>query len=204
MSISASLKNSGKTDNHPKSEADKAEIRRLVLAEIPDARVFEAFAGTGKMHGKVWSKADHYVGCDLRLIHDDRLAFVADNRRVLRAIDLNAFNVFDLDAYGSPWEQALIVAARRNVAKGELVGMCITEGSGLFILQGGIPRAMAQIAGIKGKLGGGHREQDTLKERAIQGLARRMRCEIVKRWEARGHTGAKMLYAGLVLRGKGE
>lgn len=204
MGLSSSLKNLAKTDNHPRSEKDKAEIRRLVIQEIGEARVFEAFAGAGRMFGKVYKDhAAKYVGCDLRLIHDDRLAFVADNRRVLRSIDLSAFNVFDLDAYGSPWEQALIIAARRNVAKGERIGVIITEGSGLFILQGGIPTAMRAIAGIKGKIGGGHKEQDQLKERALQGMARAMKCAIIRRWEARGHTGAKMLYSGVILEGKG-
>jgi hypothetical protein len=62
----------------------------------------------------VWREAAGYVGCDLKWFADERCCYVADNRRVLRCADLSSFTCFDLDAYGSPWEQALIVAARRE------------------------------------------------------------------------------------------
>jgi len=65
------------------------------------AKVFDAFAGEGQMYSSVWNGADRYVGCDLKYRPDGRLMFAADNRRVLRAIDLAEFNIFDLDAYGS-------------------------------------------------------------------------------------------------------
>ena len=104
--------NIGKSDNTAEAEWAKITIRRNVLAEVgaEHASVFDAFAGEGRMHAAVWCEAARYVGCDTRFFTDDRPAFVADNRRVLRAIDLAAFNVFDLDSYGSPWEQAYIIA----------------------------------------------------------------------------------------------
>jgi hypothetical protein len=46
--------------------------------------------------------------------------FCADNTRVLRAIDLSRFSIFDFDAYGSPWVQAVILADRRRVARGAI------------------------------------------------------------------------------------
>jgi hypothetical protein len=103
-----------KVDNHPRAAGDKARLRELVLAAV-GAPVFDAFAGSGEMFRRVWYKAPAYVGCDLRWFPDDpRPAFVADNRRVLRCLDLARLGVFDLDAYGSPCEQA-IIAARRSV-----------------------------------------------------------------------------------------
>ena len=54
------------------------------------------------MHIAVWNRASHYVGCDLEFYRDERTAFVANNIRVLRTIDLSEFNIFDLDAYGVP------------------------------------------------------------------------------------------------------
>src|SRR5262252_2796473 len=99
---------STKTNTAPIARAAKIEIRRNLLAAIKPARVFDAFAGAGELHDAVWCEAAEYVGCDEKWFRDHRLMYVADNRRVLRAVDLTAFNIFDLDAYGSPWEQALI------------------------------------------------------------------------------------------------
>ena len=76
-----------KVDNNPAAEAAKVAIREHVLSVVQPAGVFDAFAGSGVMHRNVWHKASHYCGCDQRHFRDGRLAFVADNRRVLRAID---------------------------------------------------------------------------------------------------------------------
>jgi hypothetical protein len=84
----------------------KAEIRQHVLDAIGagEASVFDAYGGAGELYRAVWHKAARYVGCDMTWFRDKRTMFVADNRRVMRAIDLGQFNVFDLDAFGSPYE----------------------------------------------------------------------------------------------------
>jgi hypothetical protein len=156
------------------------------------------------MHRDVWRRADAYVGCDRKWYPDSRLAYVADNRRLLRCLDLSAFNLFDLDAYGSPWEQAMIVAARRPVAPGEMVGMAITDGSGLKLKLGGVPTALAELAGIRGAVRGLNRLQDDLIDRLVDGLGRRMRCCVRNRWQAEGKTGAQVQYLALVLQGLGQ
>jgi hypothetical protein len=55
----------------------------------------------------------------------------ADNRRVMRTVDLALFSIFDLGSFGLPWVQAIIIADRRRVAAGELLGLVLTEGAGL-------------------------------------------------------------------------
>lgn len=125
-----------KTNNHRKSRSDKIELRRRVLEVMPEARVLDAFAGSGSMYRNVWCAAASYVACDQRWYPDERLAYVVDNRILLRNIDLQPFNVFDLDAYGSPWEQVAIVCARRKVAPGELIAMVLTDGSRLNLKMG--------------------------------------------------------------------
>lgn len=190
-----------KQNNHRKSRGAKAVLRREVMSEIGQVRVFDAFAGAGRMHRDVWRNAAQYVGCDLRWYRDERMAYAADNRRVLRAIDLSAFNVFDLDAYGSPWEQVLIIAARRQVEPGERIGLCLTDGSGLKLKMGQLPTALTEIAQMTGHPAGVAQLHGEIIERAIAGLARRMQCEVVARWEAQGKTAAAVRYVGLVLRG---
>lgn len=133
--------------------------------------------------------------------NDPRLAYVADNARVQRCIDLSQFGISDLDAYGSPWLQAAIIAARRLVKPGELIGFCITEGSGLKLKMGEAPKALAILANLRTKSVGLASSHDEVADRAIGGLCRRMKCRLTRAWRARGKTGAKVLYFGLVLEG---
>ena len=182
----------------------KVEIRRRVLEQLaPGAHVFDAFAGPGLMYQHVWSRAASYVGCDEAWHQDDRCCYVADNRRVLRAIDLAPFTIVDLDAFGSPWEQALILAARRPpLAAGEHFGLVLTEGTSLYTRFSQVPFAMRQAAGVLPTvdLGVGHLH-DELITRGLVGIARRMRGHIIKHWRAASTTGAQVRYVGLVIEG---
>jgi hypothetical protein len=193
---------SKKVDNHAAAMPAKIKIRENVRDALGEVRVFDAFAGTGKLHDAVWSKAALYVGCDLRWIDDARLAFVADNRRVLRAIDLRPFNVFDCDAYGSPWECLCIVAARRPVASGERLGVIITDGAGIAYRANSLPTAVKALTGLSAGLVGVSRLHDDIIDRAVAGLAKRMRCDVEKRWQAERNDGSAPRYIGLVLKGQ--
>lgn len=204
MGMAAKLRNLPKRNNAPRAGAAKTQIRRNVLAAIGEpAAVFDAFAGQGEMYSAVWKDAGSYTGCDQKPQRDGRLMFCADNRRVLRAIDLGGFNIFDLDSYGSPWVQAIIIADRRRVAAGELVGLVLTEGAGFAYKSNIVPEAIAILTGLRTGIVGLSKKQDAVIDKAIAGLARRMGCSIVKRWQAEGRTGAAMRYIALVLKGKG-
>lgn len=175
----------------------------MLAAVGAKAAVFDAFAGSGRMFSEVWKDAGHYTGCDLKPQTDSRLMFCADNRRVMRAIDLSQFGIVDLDSYGSPWEQAIIVADRRRVAPGELFGLILTEGSGFSYKMNFVPAAISILTGLSTKHVGLGKKQNAVIDKAIAGLVRRMNCTIEKRWQAEGRTGAAMRYIGLVLKGKG-
>lgn len=191
-----------KVENAKHGWKAKTQIRRNVLELLgpQQTRVFDAFAGPGLMWEHVWKDAALYVGCDERWYREDtRCCYVADNRRVLRSADLSVFNCFDLDAYGSPWEQALIIAARRRVKPGERLGLVVTEGTSLKRF-GGLPHAMRQAAGLSraGEMGAG-RMHDEVIARALGGIVRRMKCRIVTQWRAVGVTGASPRYIGVVI-----
>lgn len=190
-----------KTDSAPAARAAKVSIRANVLDLVGSAKahVFDAFAGAGEMHDAVWAGAASYVGCDLQFYRDDRLAFVADNLRVLRSIDLAPFTIFDFDAYGSPWEQCMILAARRPLLPGERLGLVLTEGSGLDMRLRGLPTVMAHLAGMHPHATGVARSSDEIINRCIAGLTRRMHATVERRWQAVGKSGAGMRYIGLVL-----
>jgi hypothetical protein len=193
-----------KTDNNPQAFKAKIAIRRNVLATIgADTAVFDAFAGAGKMFSEVWKDAKAYTGCDMKPQADSRLMFCADNRRVMRAIDLTKFGIIDLDSYGSPWEQAIIIADRRRVAPGELFGLILTEGAGFSYKMNFVPAAISILTGLRASHVGLGKKQNAVIDKAIAGLVQRMNCTIEKRWQAEGKTGAAMRYIGMVLKGRG-
>lgn len=193
------------TNNRPSSFPAKVEIRTNVLEAVgpATASVFDAFAGDGEMHRAVWHRAANYCGCDTTWYRDTRLMFVADNRRVMRSIDLQAFNVFDFDAWGSPWEQVIVLCARRSLAPGERFGLVMTEGVGLKVKMGGLPLAFANLAGVNPRLRGGSSRKvyASLVDRAINEMMRRLHGRLARRWEALGKTATNMRYMGLVVEG---
>ena len=197
------IHNQDKTDNTSRAEQAKVTIRRHVLQALDgDTHVFDAFAGEGHMHDAVWADATSYIGCDMRFFRDSRLAYVADNRRVLRSLDLRRFNIVDLDAYGSPWEQVYILASRRTLAPGERLGLILTEGTALKLKMGGIARGLSLLSGVKAQSGLG-RMQDEVIDRALLRTAAMMGATIRSRWQATGKTGSRMIYCGVVLQGRG-
>lgn len=198
-----------KVDNAKRGKSAKAAIRNMVADAVAidgdPVNVFEAFAGTGELYRAVWQqRAASYAGCDLRYFRDGRRIFVADNRRVLRAIDLAAFNVFDLDAYGSPWEQALIIAARRKLKPCERIGIVVTEGNGLNYKNGIIPHAVNQLIGLRHAMTPGkalHGRRAEVQQQIWQALASRMGARLERFWKAQGVTGQAVSYMGVILRG---
>lgn len=198
-------------DNAHQGQRAKVQIRERVLESIGAERavVFDAFAGTGVMWSEVWQRAAGYVGCDERWHADARCCFVGDNRRVLRCIDLQRFTVFDLDAYGSPWEQALIIGSRRRLKPGECIGLVITEGTWTatrLVVGGSGPRLLRAAAmvtmAMKSTPGmATQKMHDDLIARGLRNVTQQMRGRIVREWRAVGSTGMKMRYLGLVVEG---
>jgi hypothetical protein len=206
MDISQDLLRYGKRDNSHAAEGAKTRIREMVLAAIgaENARVFDAFAGAGLMHSAVWHQAAEYVGCDKQWFHDDRKAYVGDNRRVMRAIDLSKFTIFDCDAHGCPWEQLYILAARRPLAPGEVLGLVVTEGLGLKQNMGGTSKALAKLARIRTHMPGMGAARNDLIERALRRICEMMHAKVERRWQADGNKGSRVAYIGLVLRGDAD
>ena len=120
------------THNSPNSLSAKLTMRRHVLAQVSPARVFDAYCGPGgERHAGVWRDAAASVGCDRAWrVEDGRRRYAADTLLVLQSIDLSAFNVFDVDAFGDPWPAAIKVL-RRRWEKAEVGALCVTDGSSM-------------------------------------------------------------------------
>ena len=142
-----------------------------------------------------------YEGCDERYFPDERECFVCDCVRLMRNIDLQPFSLFDFDSWGSPWDNVIVLAARRRVRKGERIGVVLTEGSGLKLKFGALPNSLAALAGMTARLSGVSRGGKEIAARAINAMARRMNCRIEKTWRAERAQGSAMLYFGVVMVG---
>jgi hypothetical protein len=190
------------SDNHPAALKAKVQIRQNVLAAIgaETASVFDAFAGEGVMYQRVWHQAASCVGCDeTKFCQDERLAYVGDNRRVMRGLDLTRFNIFDFDAYGSPWDQVYLMIKRRPVAPGERIGMVLTEGQGMKMDMGGMSYSLSRIAGVRQFMPGMGSAQEQVIDRAIARTAEAMGCKIEKQWQAVSKHSSTIRYIGLAM-----
>lgn len=102
----------------------KIEMRRKYLP--PGARVLDCFCGKGRVYEAVYrDKVKLYFGIDNEKIHSLALCSLTDNLKYLASKDISEFNVFDLDAYGSPWKQMYMILKRSP--QNEIV-MFVTDG----------------------------------------------------------------------------
>jgi hypothetical protein len=187
----------------------KIEIRRTILKQVGAARVFEGFTGLGEMWQGAWADAESHTGCDLRpLTLDEPMPrMCCDNRLALRCLDLQKFNVFDFDAFGSPWNQCLILASRRKWAKGERGGLVLTDGCSMKIRFGELPHSMAKLIGCYPKVPALTSVAEKFQRLALLGFAKRAGVKIVKAWQfdgnGSGRGGQRMTYSAAILEGLG-
>lgn len=191
-------------DHDANALATKVKMReRLVeiLGGPSNVRVFDGFAGAGVVWDRCYRNVSSYIACDTRWFRDTRTAYVAKSERLLRAIDVQQFNLFDFDAYGSPWHQVAIVAARRNLAEGEKVAFALTDGSPMAMRFGHMIQYLHVLAGVSGHMQIAARTVGVLHEHAIRNVARMMggTTELVLR--ARNPKGAQCTYLAVVVRG---
>jgi hypothetical protein len=198
-----------KMHSAPGAIAAKTKLRRNVLEAIGAERchVLDLYSGAGEMFRSVWNEAASYVGCDVEWFRDGRLVYVADNRRLIRAIDLAPYTVFDLDAYGAPWELFIMLTHRRKLLPGELVGVILTDGAGLRLRvaqTGGFGKAFAHAAGVSKDFCGAWELRHELTLTALRRAQDLLGGVIVRSWQAQGRKGAQTLYTSVVYRGEGS
>lgn len=133
-----------KTDNANVSA--KKELREFALTLHKNPRVLEVFCGEGEMYRSVWHKSKIYTGIDKRKFFDERATICGDALKAMQLVDVNDFNIIDIDAYGSPYE---IMA---NVAKnfsGDELTLVITDGTNMDLKLGRVSAGLRELSGIK-------------------------------------------------------
>jgi hypothetical protein len=86
--------------------SDKVALRVAHLPEKNPLYVLDCFAGDGK----IWKAVERLTGRELRVLPIDTIDYgmfylPGDNMSYLKSIDLDRYDVIDLDAYGIPYEQ---------------------------------------------------------------------------------------------------
>jgi len=177
----------------PAAISQKLELRHIALEHVKPARVFEAFSGLGEMWQGAWAKADQYVGCDLLPItlEEPMARMCCDNTIALRHLDLQQFNIFDFDAFGSPWDCALILAERRHWLPEELGALVLTDGSSMKLRYGALPNAMAKLIGCQPKCSAKTSVSSNLQHLALLGFAKRAGVKIIDTWSFEGNGSGK-------------
>lgn len=202
MAAGLSARKNDKTDNHLAAVNDKVALRHEALAAVGDAHVLDLFAGKGMMFGTVWHRATSYLGADKELsqvLAHPQPCHHAEAQIMLRALDLARFNVFDLDAYGSPWAEVTILAARRRLAPGETVAVVLTDGAPRRAMLGLTARALADLAGEDMGAVGAHRRWPLLVRQAMAEAARRMGGSLAGLRQAEASGGARGMWYGVAL-----
>lgn len=168
------------------------------------ARVLDLFAGNGVMYGAVWCRAAGYAGSETeqdKVFRHPAAVFHAPAGVVLRGIDLTEWNVFDFDAYGSPWDEIGVLARKRTMQRGETISLAITDGSARRAMMGHTCRAVAQLAGVPENAAGAHLRWGEIGRAALVEVARRMGGDLIELKQGAGGTGSRGLwYAMAVLR----
>jgi hypothetical protein len=196
-----------KCDNASAAHAAKIQLRRNVLGCVSNASVLDCFCGHGEMWRGAWVDAAAYVGCDQRPVQpQDPPRFWCDNLMLLRSLDLRQFNVFDLDAYGSPWSQMIVIAARRLWKPGELGAVVITDGSNMHSRYGGRCAGLQDLLGVSSSGGPtGLQAAIMASRRALRNWTKRSRVQVRKTWQARGNGSGLgqqvMVYTAIAFEG---
>lgn len=190
-------------DNHAAAFPAKRDLRAWAMGEVGEAHVFDAFCGeSGAMYDAVWHRAASYVGCDFKIEWPDRRRrFVGDSLRVMRAIDLSPFNVFDLDAYGDPWKHMLVLADRRAWAPGEVGAVALTEGVDRRIRMCG-PVGWDELIGRRVRASASNLTEQYARQ-AVRAWADRAGVEIVEWRRAKRRAASNVFYSAITFRGTG-
>jgi len=119
---------------------------RLRLDNLPagDCRVLDCYAGTGLIWRTIKKRSKKKINVlGIEIENRDGIYLQGDNRKFLSSMDLSAFNVIDLDAYGVPYDQLRIIFSKKPRPEAVIFVTFIQ------IMYGGLPHGMLRDIGYK-------------------------------------------------------
>jgi predicted RNA-binding protein len=190
----------GVKTNNAKIDA-KINLRRDI--DCSDKSVLEVFCGDGVMFSDVWKDAKHYEGIDIKKYDNDkRIVHIGDAATILKKIDLSTFDVFDIDAYGSPYECLFIILDKigRAPIKKDIY-FVITDGIQIDLRMGNIEKYFSLLSGIDlKKVNGIHKIHNIIINSVIKNISTFTGMEAVNKRIAVGNTGSGMRYFSFFLK----
>ena len=90
------------------------------------ARVLDLFCGNGEMYNRAYKgRVEYYHGVDKEKIHNPKICTLTNNLVYITQNNLDDFNDFDLDDYGTPWKQLYLILKK---LKRDEVTIFVTDG----------------------------------------------------------------------------
>ena len=130
-----------KTDNSHFEE--KVLLRIYAIKDIISPSVLECYSGTGKL----WDEVKKRTGKEITILRiekekskGNKIYLQGDNIKFLLSLNLDKFDVIDLDAYGIPYDQINLLYNRDY--KGTVIVTAIQS------MQGGLPHKMLMKLGF--------------------------------------------------------
>lgn len=193
-----------KTDNAAVKE--KESIRLMAFDHIGAVGVVEFFSGSGEMYRSVWSRSKMYLGVDRRKFFDERNTICGDCSTEARKIDLSKYNVFDIDAYGSPYTVINNILNNQTLKRDRKLFFVVTDGTAMDLRLGRICIGIRSILGIfeHDKIKRAHHLHDALIDRICETVASRLSMDLSFFVKATGKTGSKMKYYAFLLTPKND
>lgn len=190
-----------KTDNAKITAKHALRSGAVSMLASQKTHVLEVFCGKGEMYEAVWSECNSYLGIDKRKFQDKRAVLIGDAMSALLQVNCSEYNIFDIDAYGSPYEcLAEIVKQLEQKNKHKRIAFCITDGVQMDLRMGNITLSMACLSGINvKKISRAHKLHDVIIARIIDHIASRLHCNVIDKKIAIGATGSGMRYYSFVI-----
>lgn len=99
----------------------KVNLRKYVLKSLNRKyKVLDCFHGNGLIWGEVAKSIDVEMVTGIEInnnLYSNFETIIGDNREVLKHINIDEYNIIDIDSYGNPFEQMNIIFRRSNKQK---------------------------------------------------------------------------------------
>jgi hypothetical protein len=170
-----------------------AKEKLRVIQGINNLSVLDIYCGAGEMYNAVWNKAKSYEGIDIKEFTDGRKLHIGDAPQILKKINIDKFDVFDIDAYGSPYECLLIILNKIKTRK--IRHFIITDGIEIDLRMGNIEQFFGILTGVESrKINNIHKIHDQLILKLLKNIEHNLNTKVSNFLIAKGKTGSGMRY----------
>ena len=188
----------GVKTNNAKTDA-KQKLRESVFLNMKNSNVLEVYCGSGEMYNAVWYKAEKYTGIDKVKFFDKRHTICGDAEKAIRLVDINDYNIFDIDAYGSPYEILDYIVGKIDL-KNKKIGFVVTDGVDMDLKLGRVCKGLRRFIGYDFHIAKrANVLHDDFIKIVIDKIAEKLKGKVENLLIAQGVTGAAMRYYSFVI-----